>query len=194
MTDLIIREVSRSFNGKKVLDRFSAELRQGKRYCLMAPSGAGKTTLLRILAGLDTGYTGSIEGLSGCRITMQFQEDRLLEHLDAADNIRFVSPGIPLTEIETALSVVGLSAENRQPVGEYSGGMQRRVSLVRALLYPADLLLLDEPFTGLDKASLEKAVRFLLERSSGKTLLFTTHLEEEARRCGAKILHLWNGV
>ena len=188
--EIILDKITKHFGEKQILRGYSAVLKAGNIYCLMAPSGGGKTTLLRIIAGLDREYGGKMEGLSECTVSMQFQEDRLLDHLSAADNIRFVLPGASAADIEKALSAVGLSGTDSQPVREYSGGMRRRVSLVRALLYPADLYLLDEPFTGLDEEARGCAIRFLKERTRGRTVLLTTHREQDAADCGASILRI----
>ena len=90
MEDIVIRNLCKSFAGKPVLRDFSAVLPVGQVTGLMAPSGAGKTTLLRILMGLERPDGGTIDGLAGLRLSAVFQEDRLLEHLDARDNLRFV--------------------------------------------------------------------------------------------------------
>lgn len=117
--------------------------------CLTAPSGAGKTTLLRILLGLEQPDRGEVLAPPGTRWSAVFQEDRLLEHLDARDNLRFVL-GAVSPEALTLLETLGLGDVGGKIVAEYSGGMRRRLALARALLSPCDALVLDEPFTGLD--------------------------------------------
>ena len=99
MQDIIIRHLNKSYGGNPVLKDLSALIPAGKLTAVMAPSGTGKTTLLRILAGLEKPDSGEITGLSGLRVSMVFQEDRLIDSLDAAANIRITAPG--LTEQET---------------------------------------------------------------------------------------------
>ena len=111
---------------------------------LWAPSGWGKTTLLRILMGLEAPTSGSVEGVG--RVGVVFQEDRLCDNLDPSANIRLINPTLGRRETEDALAAVGLAGCLRQPARELSGGMRRRVAILRALLAEYDLLFLDEPF------------------------------------------------
>ena len=115
------------------------------------PSGTGKTTLFRILMGLETPDSGTIDGLKNLKISAVFQEDRLLEGYDVLTNLRFVCRQ-RLSDAELSAYAAALLPQNAlfQPVCEFSGGMKRRLSLLRALLVPFDLLILDEPFNGLD--------------------------------------------
>ena len=126
---------------------------------LMGPSGQGKTTLLRILMGLETPDTGSIEGLAGRRIAPMFQEDRLCPQLTAADNICLTGRGVTRAEAEAELRALGFAdADLKTPAAKLSGGQKRRAALLRALLCRgADLLLLAAPFTGMDGALVGQA-------------------------------------
>lgn len=184
MEDIIIREVYRSFGERKVLRGFSACLRAGTITGLMAPSGSGKTTLLRILMGLDRPQRGEIIGLDGLRISAVFQEDRLCENLNAVANIRLVTPSLTPETVEASLKVVGLENSSRQPVRELSGGQKRRVAILRALLAQYDLLLLDEPFRGLDAATKQVVLADTLKRCAGRTVLLVTHDPEELDAMG----------
>ena len=151
MQDIVIRGLCKAFDGKQVLRDFSAALPAGQVTGLMAPSGAGKTTLLRILMGLETPDRGTITGLEGLRLSAVFQEDRLCENLNPVSNLRLVTPALSRTAAAEALAAVGLTDCQRQPARELSGGMRRRVAILRALLAEYDLLFLDEPFKGLDQ-------------------------------------------
>ena len=175
MADIRIKGLCKSFDGKPVLRGFSAVLSEGRVTGLMAPSGAGKTTLLRILMGLETPDAGSVEGMDGLRISAVFQEDRLCDNLDAAANIRLVTPGLPRAQALAALDSVGLSDCAGQPVRELSGGMRRRVALLRALLAEYDVLLLDEPFKGLDRGTRARVMADTRARCAGRTVLLVTH-------------------
>ena len=114
-------------------------------------SGSGKTTLLRLLAGRLQPTSGTVEGLCGKRVSMVFQEDRLLPWRTALENVALVRDGSS-GDATRLLDAMELSAEAEKLPAALSGGMQRRVALARALNFGGDVLLLDEPFKGLDAA------------------------------------------
>ena len=186
---IAVHKLCKAFGGKAVLQDFSCELEEGRVTALMAPSGAGKTTLLRILLGLETADSGEITGLSGKRLAAVFQEDRLLEGYDVLTNLRFVCRQ-RLSDAELSAYAAALLPQNAlsQPVCEFSGGMKRRLSLLRALLVPFDLLILDEPFNGLDSENRKKAAALVRNRAQDKILLFAAHTQEDAALLGAEIL------
>lgn len=175
MEDIVLNDVCRAFGEKTVLHNLSICLKAGTITGLMAPSGAGKTTLLRILMGLEQPQQGTITGLEGLRISAVFQEDRLCDYLNAVDNIRLVSPSVPKQQARQALEAVGLGGSAEQPVRELSGGMRRRVAILRALLAPYDLLLMDEPFRGLDVETKAIVMEDVRMRCAGRTVLLVTH-------------------
>lgn len=183
--EIVIRDLGKSYQGTFVFRHVNLRLAEGGVYCLMAPSGAGKTTLLRILMGLETPDEGEIEGFSGRQVSAVFQEDRLCPGLTAAENIRLVDPVCTREELLGELQALLPGDSLGKPVSEFSGGMCRRVSLLRALLSPGEILLFDEPFNGLDETNRQAAIRFVQERQNGRTLLFTTHHPEEAEALGA---------
>ena len=157
---------------------------------LWAPSGWGKTTLLRILMGLETPTSGTMQGVG--RVSAVFQEDRLCAQLNAIQNVTLVLPG-PETQykeqIEQDFQRFGLDlAALALPARKLSGGQKRRVALLRALYAPSDTLLLDEPFTGMDPAALQKAAALLKERSSGKNVLLATHDREAIEEVGGRVI------
>ena len=180
MEDIVISDLCKSFGENRVLDRFSATLPAGKITGLMAPSGAGKTTLLRILMGLEQADSGSITGLNGLRISAVFQEDRLCLSLTPSQNLRLVNPELSKAEALEALREVGLS--DNQKTQALSGGMRRRVAILRALLTPSDLLLLDEPFRSLDADTRQLVLEDVRRRMGNRTVLLVTH---EARELAA---------
>ena len=185
MQDIVIRGLSKAFDGKQVLRDFSAVLPAGQVTGLMAPSGAGKTTLLRILMGLEMPDRGTITGLQGLRLSAVFQEDRLCENLNLVSNLRLVTPTLSQSAAEEALTAVGLTDCLHQPVRELSGGMRRRVAILRALLAECDLLFLDEPFKGLDRETKEVVMADTRRRCDGRTVLFVTHDPTELEAMGA---------
>lgn len=185
MQDIVIRGLSKAFDGKQVLRDFSAVLPAGQVTGLMAPSGAGKTTLLRILMGLEMPDRGTITGLQCLRLSAVFQEDRLCENLNLVSNLRLVTPTLSQPAAEEALTAVGLTDCLHQPVRELSGGMRRRVAILRALLAEYDLLFLDEPFKGLDRETKEVVMADTRRRCDGRTVLFVTHDPTELKAIGA---------
>lgn len=175
MDEIQIMHLSKSYDGEPVLRNFSATLSPGKMTALMAPSGGGKTTLLRILMGLEQPDGGSIEGLSGLRLSAVFQENRLCMALDPVANIRLVNPALSREEVIQALEAVGLGDSLSKRVSELSGGMCRRVAILRALMAQYDFLLLDEPFQGLDQKTKRLVMEDTRRRCEGRTVLFVTH-------------------
>ena len=175
MMEIVVRNLCKSFGEQMVLRDLSFTAGPGIT-CVMAPSGSGKTTLLRILLGLERPDSGTVEGLAGKRLSAVFQEDRLLEHLSAEGNLRFVlgREYDPKTA-RAMLSRLDLPDTGAQPVGEFSGGMKRRLALARALLAPFDALALDEPFTGLDRENRARALAAIRETAGNRPVLLVTH-------------------
>ena len=179
-----IQHLCKSFDGKMVLDHVSLTLESGGTACLMAPSGRGKTTLLRCIAGLETPDSGQIAGPPE-RIAYVFQEDRLCDGFSAVDNIRLVTgKALGEGEIRRHLEELGLAGSLDQPVRELSGGMRRRVVISRAVCFGADLLLLDEPFKGLDDEARQQTADYILRHRGAAAILCVTHDREDAAALG----------
>ena len=183
---LRLKNVSKSFEGKPVLRDVSFDFPEAAVTAVTGPSGSGKTTLANLLLGLIPPDAGEIKGLEGLKPAAVFQEDRLVEHWDAFRNVRLTArKGVSDETIRRALAEVGLDARERQRVAKYSGGMKRRVAIVRAVLSRPDLLVLDEPFKGLDEAVRADCAAFILRECSGATILLITHDPDEAALMGA---------
>lgn len=180
--DIKIKHLGKAYGEQQILKDFSCLFPEGKTTCIRGKSGSGKTTLLRLLLGLESPDTGEIEGMEGKKIVAVFQEDRLCENLSAASNIRMVCRE-PITDqqLEEAYKAVALTHIWQKPVRELSGGMRRRVSVLRALLAESDCVVMDEPLKGLDEDTKEKTIKYILEKTTGKTLIFVTHEEKEER-------------
>ena len=178
------------YGDKDVLRGFSMNLPAGGTTCLMAPSGAGKTTLLRLMCDLEKPDSGIVRGMEGTRIGVVFQEDRLLDWLDPVENLRLTAPGLTRDAAADALIRFGLGDSLHEPVCRLSGGMRRRVALLRALLAPSDILLLDEPFNGLDAATRSGVMALTRELLPPRTALLITHDPDEAAALGAAIVGL----
>ena len=175
MMQIVVERLSKAYGGRSVLQGVSFTLREGIT-CIMAPSGAGKTTLLQILLGLEQPDAGRVTMPEDCRWGVVFQEDRLLEQLDAMGNLRFVLGGaLDETAAREILSELGLGDVGEKAVRDYSGGMKRRLALARALLVSADAVVLDEPFTGLDEENRLRAWRCIQKQTAGKIVLLVSH-------------------
>jgi len=191
-----LRGVTRRFGEHVVLDGLDLSLTPGGVTALMGPNGSGKTTVARLLLGLDRPDGGAVEGLDGRPRSAVFQEDRLCPQLSAVDNVRLVlGRGADRGAVLEALAAVGLDdATVHAPVRELSGGQRRRVAIVRAVLADAELVVLDEPFTGLDQAVKPVTMAWVRDRCAGRTVLLVTHDEREAAWFEARVVHLEGSV
>lgn len=172
---------TKHFGDKCIFDNYTFQIEEGTITALSAPSGRGKTTLLRLLTGLEKNENPSCGDFGSLRYSYVFQEDRLIEGYSALDNITLVKDeAYSDEEILKALSALELDTPH-QKVREYSGGMKRRVAILRALFAPYDILLLDEPFKGLDEELLEKTAAFVRERTAGRTVILVTHEERDLK-------------
>jgi len=190
---IVIKNLTKSFDGKTVLRDFSCELPDAGVIALMGKSGIGKSTLINLMLGLRKPDSGEIHIPSGTRFSAVLQEDRLFAHLSARETLRLTT-GRSASDIDAALLSLSLNPEEKSSVRTYSGGMQRRVSLARGVLFPADVLLMDEPFRGLDGETREKAVAFTLREWKNRLIILVTHDMEEARMMGADRIITIGGV
>ncbi len=185
--EIRISHVDKSYKTQQVLCDVTFSMKKGGRYLMTAPSGAGKTTLLRVAAGLEEADRGTVTGMPP-HIGMVFQEDRLCEDCDVICNILLGmhSKGGLRMRREQLLDHVRIQAAKilpeeclTEPVRNLSGGMRRRVALLRAVLSGLPVLILDEPFTGLDEENRVRSAEYLLRHQEGRILLVTTHREED---------------
>lgn len=191
MTGIALRGVRKAYGEQVVLDGLDLDLPDGAVTALMGPNGSGKTTIARIVLGLTTPDAGTVTGLDGRRAAATFQEDRLCEQLTAVANVRLVLERAHAGDAEATLRTAGLDDDALgKPVRDLSGGQRRRVAIVRALVAPADVVVLDEPFKGLDTAARERLIALVRERCADRTLLLVTHDAAEAEALGATVVHL----
>ena len=181
--------ITKIYDGKPVLDRVDLHIdtaSDSRDVLLRGPSGIGKTTLLRIIAGLEKPDSGSVEismgeaahGGKGLRVGMVFQEDRLLEQLSSVDNVSLVDPSVSRERARRALSEILEPEALEKPVRELSGGMKRRVAIVRAVLPPSDILVMDEPFTGLDPETRKRVIDYIMKNKGRRPLILASHEPE----------------
>ena len=156
--DIKVDHVSKAYGEQQVLRDLSCVFPEGKTTCIRGRSGSGKTNTDP--ASSETGMfliRGKLEGISDRKLSAVFQEDRLCENLSAASNIRLVcTKTISDRELEEAYKAVALTEVWQKPVRELSGGMRRRVSILRALLAESDCVIMDEPLRGLDEKTQSK--------------------------------------
>ena len=188
---VIITDLCKTFDDNEVLKNVNITLKDNSIYCLMGASGIGKTTLLRILMGLEHADSGSISGIDIKSISCMFQEDRLIPYLSAIENVRIVLHGKNnRDEIRNNLLSILPHDSLDIPVSLLSGGMKRRVALARALSYTGKLIILDEPFTGLDKDTKLNVIDYILKMRNNRILLIATHGTDDANLLGAEIIKL----
>ena len=204
MEQIMIKNLSKSYGSLTVLKNVDLTLDRNKTYCLMSPSGTGKTTLFRILMGLETADEGEIVWNTGSgadadasrplRISAVFQEDRLCPSFSPVENVMMVQKKkiseISRHEIRTAMCRLLPEECLNRPVSTLSGGMKRRTAILRALLAESDILLMDEPFTGLDEGTKEEVIQFLQEYRKGRFLLISTHQKEDVRALDGVLITL----
>lgn len=191
--DIVISGLEKSFGEVKALNNFNAVFQESELSCIMGRSGCGKSTLMNILSGLMDYDGGEIRGLPE-KVSVIFQEDRLCEDFSPVTNVRIVcGKTVAKSEIETQLAKVGLGDSLYRPVRELSGGMKRRVAIVRALMAEGELVLMDEPFKGLDELTRAQVAEYVKERIKGRTAILVTHDEAEVEMMGGKLIVMTEG-
>lgn len=179
---------------EELINDLSLHIPAGDRVCIMAPSGTGKTTLLNLLTGglkPDSGIISfEVDTGDGINISMVFQEDRLCSEYTAAYNIALgLKRGCRKTDlIQSHLEQLGMGESIFADVKELSGGMKRRVAIVRAVMSPSRVLILDEPFASLDEELKDRTAEYIIENLNGRTLVVVSHDEKDAERLNARIL------
>lgn len=187
------QDVSKRFGSEVVLDGFSRRFPLGEASCIMGRSGVGKTTIFRLILGLIRPDSGIIQIPNGIKTAAVFQENRLIRHMSALENVFLVVEDSAVQRIraEELLSRMGFDAalfEKR--IDELSGGQQRRVAIARALIADADVILMDEPLKGLDTKTVEVVCGVINGETRGRTLIFSTHDRNEAERLNAEIFEI----
>lgn len=188
---LMIKEITKSYGKQKVLENISFNLNESKRICIYGKSGIGKTTLLRIIAGLEKADSGKITFVG--KVSMVFQEDRLLENTDVYTNLYCVlGSRFDKAEADMHLKEVGLEGAGNKIVSELSGGMKRRVAIVRCMMKSSEIILLDEPFKGLDTILKDNIIRYMVKYLNGRAVIMVTHDISEAEKIQAEIIEIKN--
>jgi multiple sugar transport system ATP-binding protein len=210
MAGLSVKEISKSFDGTRVLDRVSLELSEGELLVLLGPSGCGKSTLLRIIAGIEEADSGEIH-LGGKRVdqlrpkdrnvALVFQNYSLYPHMSVEKNLGFPLSVAKTPKAEIAARVkeiaamLGLSDRLSDRPAQLSGGQRQRVALGRAIIRKPSIFLLDEPLSNLD-ADLRVRMRqeiVKLQRQVGVAMVHVTHDQTEALTMADRVALLHKG-
>lgn len=171
---MIVNNLTVRYGDNTVLDNLSLNIPDKGIVLITAPSGYGKTTFFNSVAGLVPMQGGEICGVG--KLSYAFQETRLLPWLTALDNVALVNPDKSITQAEELLLRFGLTRDEIKLLPtELSGGMSQRVNLARALFYDGDTILLDEPFSGLDAANVDRVIEILNEYKNDRALLVISH-------------------
>ena len=182
MDTIQLQNICKTFDQHPVFINWNQNFKTGMVHVLKGPSGCGKTTLLRMLMGLEIPDSGTITPLQNYRKATVFQEDRLCENLSAMQNVLMVvnnqSKKDLLDQLKQDFYQVGLD-DMFQKASTLSGGMKRRVAILRAMYANADILFFDEPLKGLDDMTKEKVMLFIKERIKDKTVFWVTHDVDE---------------
>lgn len=180
---IVCRDICLSFEGRVILNKVSFSLPDAGIFALMGSSGIGKSSLLKILSGLLAPDSGTIRGLDNLRVGILFQEDRLLPWHTALKNVMLAMEHPSQEEARILLDAleIGDSADAYPAV--LSGGMKRRVALARAIAFSPDVLLLDEPFSGIDEQIKGRISPFI--QKSAPLIIFSTHNVKDAGMMGA---------
>ncbi len=205
---LVVDNVVKKYGDKVVLKGVSFQVEKGIVYSLLGPNGAGKTTLLSIIAGILNPTSGRVlimgkdprDPETRTHIGYCPQEHGLHELLSGYDNMMFYarlygySDSEAKKKVDELLELVGLKEHAKKPVAKYSGGMKKRLSLAITLLHDPDLLILDEPTTGMDPG-IRRSVWDIIEgqKKEGKTIILATHYMEEADYLADKVAIMHEG-
>ena len=200
-----VENLTRRFGAREAVSNLSFEVTQGQVFGVLGPNGGGKSTLFRVLATMLAPSEGAVR-VAGYDVTNQpdevrarigvvfqsFSLDRKLtveENLTAQGHLYGLSGGELRARMDTAIARLGLTDRRRDLVGTLSGGLQRRVEIAKALLHEPEVLLMDEPSTGLDPGARRELWQYVEElRVKGVTVLVTTHILDEADRCDRLLL------
>ena len=194
---LELQNISKSFDGMPVLRNLNLSFHQGQCYCLMSPSGSGKTPLLRIIMGLEQADQGLIladgkpQDMNSLTVSAVFQEDRLCEAFSPIENVS-MGAGRSVRGSRIRWELARLLPEEclNRPVSTLCGGLKRRVAVMRALLTPSRILLMDEPFTGMDDELKRNVISYIREKQDGRLLILSTHQEEDVELIGGELVKL----
>ena len=185
-----LENVSFSYNSRPVIKNFSLNLESGNNILITGLSGCGKTTIARLILGLETPDSGKITAPEN--ISAVFQEDRLIDKLNVYKNITLPLEKTREDFANNLINEFGLADIKYKPISSLSGGMKRRISIIRAIAYGGDGIILDEPFNGIDKSNVMLISKVINREytEKGKSVVLISHDVSHASLFGAEILKI----
>jgi len=194
---LQIKNISKSYNENSLYRDFNMEFLEGIITCILGPSGCGKTTLLNIIGKIIAPDSGNLFGFANKKFSYIFQEPRLLPWKTVRGNIEFVldrdlSVAERKEQADHLIRQIELEGFANHYPSQLSGGMRQRVSIARAFACPSDIILMDEPLSGLDIALKKNMIRWFSQiwKADRRTVIFVTHDVDEALMLGNEIIVL----
>ena len=191
--EITVKNLSKSYGENKVLCDFSKVFEDNSFTCIMGKSGVGKTTLLDVILGVTKQDGGEVCGTENAKFSAVFQEIRLCENLTALLNVKMVtdiSGRYSESDIINMFKRIGIDATDKKPVSDFSGGMKRRVAILRAMMADFDVLVMDEPLNGLDEETKGSVVELIREFTKNKTVIMTTHDSAEPKLFDATVIQI----
>lgn len=192
MDKVQIKKLCFSYGDEPVLNNLNLTLGTERPVLLLGKSGIGKTTLLRLLLGFLKPDSGKISGIAPeTRISVMYQEDRLFPQMTVYNNLRLIKKDLSRKRAGELLEELGLTEKvlDKLPA-ELSGGMRRRAALARCLIFPSQIVLMDEPFQGLDAENRENCLKAVKKYTSGRPTLIISHEASDAEALGAEIVRM----
>lgn len=186
-----INNLNITYEDKKVIANLCDTIASGEKIALIGTSGIGKTSLINAIMNLIS-YEGDIQFDEPPIFATVFQEDRLLNDFTVFTNIKIVTPQLSNDKITEYIRSIDLNPKDL--VRELSGGMKRRVAILRGILAPSNLLIMDEPFKGLDTNTKDRVMTLVKEKASDKTMILITHDISEAQYYNCRIIELCSYV
>ncbi|MDD5990228.1 MAG: ATP-binding cassette domain-containing protein [Paludibacteraceae bacterium] len=190
-----IQHISKSFGSQKVLNDVSLEIPAGQIVGLLGPNGAGKSTLMKILIGLWSADSGTVSAPS--RIGYLPENNPLYEEMYVTEYLQFMAKmtndKCQMTNVDTLIDKVGLTPECHKHIRELSKGYRQRVGLAQALIGDPELLILDEPTTGLDPNQLVEIRSLIRSLGKDRTVILSTHIMQEVREMCDRVVILDHG-
>lgn len=190
-----IQHISKSFGSQKVLNDVSLEIPAGQIVGLLGPNGAGKSTLMKILIGLWSADSGTVSAPS--RIGYLPENNPLYEEMYVTEYLQFMAKmtndKCQMTNVDALIDKVGLTPERHKHIRELSKGYRQRVGLAQALIGDPELLILDEPTTGLDPNQLVEIRSLIRSLGKDRTVILSTHIMQEVREMCDRVVILDHG-
>lgn len=191
-----IQHISKSFGSQKVLNDVSLEIPAGQIVGLLGPNGAGKSTLMKILIGLWSADSGTVSAPS--RIGYLPENNPLYEEMYVTEYLQFMdkmtNDKCQMTNVDALIDKVGLTPERHKHIRELSKGYRQRVGLAQALIGDPELLILDEPTTGLDPNQLVEIRSLIRSLGKDRTVILSTHIMQEVREMCDRVVILDHGT